>query len=95
MAGGGSKQCQIHTYTHTHTYTKSVPQGGWSLGQGSNAILTHVSVVPPLIKLMGYEHREDAMEGGGSKQCQIHTHTHTQRLSHRMDGDSSKDQTQS
>ena len=33
---------------------------------------------PPLIKLMGYEHREDAMGGGGSKQCQIHTHTHTE-----------------
>ena len=29
----------------------------------------------PLIKLMGYEHREDAVGGGGSKQCQIHTHT--------------------
>ena len=70
----------IHTHTHTHTHTKSVPQGGWSLGQGSNAILTHVSVVPPLIKLMGYEHREDAMEGGGSKQCQIHTHTHTKSV---------------
>ena len=24
---------------------------------------------PLLIKLMGYEHREDAMGGGGSKQC--------------------------
>ena len=31
----------------------------------------------PLIKLMGYEHREDAVGGGGSKQCQIHTRTHT------------------
>ena len=38
-----------HTQTHTHTYTNSVPrdtQGGWSLGQGSNATLTNVSVAP-------------------------------------------------
>ena len=35
--------------THTHTHTQSVPrdtQGGWNLGQGSDAILTHVSVAP-------------------------------------------------
>ena len=45
--GGGSRQWQIHT--HTHTYTQSVPhdtQAGWSLKQGSDAILTHVSVAP-------------------------------------------------
>ena len=68
-----------HTHAHTHTYSVlRDTQGGWSLGQGSDAILTHASVAPPLIKLMGYEHREDAMGGGGSKQCQIHTHTHTE-----------------
>ena len=32
---------------------------------------------PPLIKLMGYEHREDGVEGEGSRQWQTHTHTHT------------------
>ena len=37
---------------------------------------------PPLIKLIGYEHREDAVGGGGSRQWQIHTHTHTQSVSH-------------
>ena len=45
--GGGSRQWQIHT--HTHTYTQSVPrdtQDGWSLNQGSDAILTHGSVAP-------------------------------------------------
>ena len=44
---------------------------------GSVAILTHESVAPPLIKLMGYEHQEDAVGGGGSSQCQTHTHTNT------------------
>ena len=39
--------------------------------------MTHVSVAPPLIKLMGYEHREEAVGGEGSRQWQIHTHTHT------------------
>ena len=36
-------------YTHTHTYTQSVlrdTQDGWSLNQGSDAILTHGSVAP-------------------------------------------------
>ena len=42
---------------------------------GSVAILTHESVAPPLIKLMGYEHREDAEGGGGSTHWQRHTHT--------------------
>ena len=45
VGGGGSRQCQIHT----HTYTQSVPrdtQDGWSLGQGSDAILTQLSVAP-------------------------------------------------
>ena len=68
---------------NTHTYTQSVHRDtpdGWSLGQRSDAILTHVSVVPPIIKLMGYEHREDAMEGGEAnnvKYTHTHTHTHT------------------
>ena len=30
----------------------------------------------PIIKLMGYEHREDTDGGGGSRQWQIETHTH-------------------
>ena len=65
---------------HTHTLTHSVPrdtQGGWSLVQGWDAILTHVSVAPPPIKLMGYGHREDAVTSGGSRQWQTHTHTHS------------------
>ena len=34
-----------------------------------------MSVAPPLIKLMGYEHWGDAVGGGGSRQWQTHTHT--------------------
>ena len=68
----------------THTHTHSVPcdmQGGWSLGQGSNTILTNVGVAPLLIKSVGYEHREDALGGGGAgnvKHKHTYTHTHTQ-----------------
>ena len=68
-----------------NTHTQSVPRDtkdGWSLWQGSDAILTHVSVAPPLIKLMGYEHREDAVGGEGSRQWQTHTNTHTRTHTH-------------
>ena len=44
-AGGAGKD-----KTHTHTHTHSVPrdtQGGWRLVQGSDAILTHVSMAAP------------------------------------------------
>ena len=37
--------------------------------------MTHVDVAPPLIKLMGYEHLEDAV-GGGESGNGKHTHTH-------------------
>ena len=39
--------------------------------------LTHEGVPPTLIKLVSYEHQEDAVGGGGSMQWQTHTHTHT------------------
>ena len=67
-----------------HTHKHSVPRDakeGLSLGNGSDAHLTHISVTNPLIKLMGYEHREDALVGGGAgngKHTQTHTHAHTQ-----------------
>ena len=53
---------------------------------------------PPLIKLMGNEHREDAVGGGGSRQWQTHKNTRTHTVSlviHKMDGASVKDRTQS
>ena len=47
--------------THTHTRTHTLPrdtQDGLTLGQGSDALLTHVNVARPLFKFMGSEHRE-------------------------------------
>ena len=63
-----------------HTQTHIVPrdtQGGLSLGQGSDTIMTHVSVARPLIKSLGYEHRKDVSGGTGSRQWQTQTNTHT------------------
>ena len=78
MRGGGSRQCQ----THTHTQCPRDTQGGWSLGQGSDTILTNVGMAPPLIKSVGYEHREDAVgvreQAMSNTNTRTHTHTHTQ-----------------
>ena len=73
---------------HTHPRIHSVPrntQGGSSLGKKSDAILTHVSVARPIIKLMRYEHREDAVgvRGAGNEKHTKHTHTHTPHSVHR------------
>ena len=54
---------------------------------------------PPLIKLMNYEQREDAVGVGGAwnvNYTHAHTHTHTVSLvMHRVDGASRKDRTKS
>ena len=61
--------------------------------QVSNAILTYVGVVT----VLGYEHREDALSGGRSRQWQTHKHTHSQThthcvpVIHRVDGASGND----
>ena len=51
----------------------------------------------PLIKLMGYELREDAVGGEGSRQWQTHTCTHTYSVLRDTQGGWSirKDRTQS
>ena len=49
---------------------------------------------PTLIKLVSYEHLEEAVGGGGSKQWQTHTHT-VSPVIHRLDGASVNDRTQS
>ena len=72
---GGSMQWQTHTHTHTHSVTCDT-QKGWILGPRSDAVWTHVSMAHPLIKLTGYQHREDAVGGGGSRQGK-YTHTHS------------------
>ena len=61
--------------THTHSVPSDTP-GGFSFEQGSDAILAHVGVARPLIKLMGYEHREDAVGVGELAMTHTHTHTH-------------------
>ena len=53
----------------SNTQTHSVPgdtKGGWSLGQGSDTILTHAGVAPLLTNLLGYEHRDYAAGVGVS-----------------------------
>ena len=49
---------------------------------------------PPLIKLVGYEHRVDAVGGGGSRQWQTQTYT-VSPVIHRVDRASGNDRTQS
>ena len=62
---------------------------------GSYTRLTYVGV-PPLIKLMGIVHREDAVGGGGREHAVANTHTHTVLLViYWMDGASGENQTQS
>ena len=51
---------------------------------------------PPLIKLLGYEQREETVGVGGAWNVK-HTHTHTHTVSlviHRVDGTLGKDRTQ-
>ena len=83
-----------------HTDPHSVPrdtQDGLTLGQGSDAVLTHVSVARPLFKSMVYEHRKYVVGGGGSRQYQTHTNTHTHNVTRDTQGGWSlgKDRTQS
>ena len=49
---GGAGKANTHTHTHTH----SVPGhtgDGWSLGQGSNTVLTYVGVAPHKLNING------------------------------------------
>ena len=64
MRGGGSKQCQIHTHTHTVSFVIHRVVEPRSMIRSNHDTCRHGL---PLIKLMGYEHREDAVGGGGSK----------------------------
>ena len=89
---GDGKHTHTHTHTHTHSVTRDT-QGGWRLVQGSDAILTHVCLAPPLIKLMSYERPQDAVSLGGEGNGK---HTHTVSLvRHKVDVASGIDQTHS
>ena len=70
------EQARANTHTYTHSVHRDT-QDGWSLEQGSDTILTHVSLALQLIKLMGYEHRAVAVGGVGAGNGK-HTQTHTQ-----------------
>ena len=60
--------------THTHSVHRDTQDG--CLGKDRTQD-PHVGV-PPLIKLMGIEHREDTVGGGGREHAVANTHTHTQ-----------------
>ena len=72
MGGGGNRQCQ----THTHTVSPVIHTMDGASGNDRKQLDT-CRRSQPLIKLMGYEQREDAVGVGGSRQGK-HTHTHTQ-----------------
>ena len=74
---GGGEQTMSNTHTHTVSFVIHRVVEPRSMIRSNHDTCRHGL---PLIKLMGYEHREDAVGGGGSKQCQIHTHTHTQSV---------------
>ena len=76
---------------HTHSVHRDT-QGGWNLGQGSDPILTHVGVALPLIKLMGFELREEQWGAGVQARSNTHTHSHSVHVIHRVDGASGMDQ---
>ena len=65
-----------HTHTHTHCVPRDT-EGGWNPEQGIDHHIYTCWRGPPRIKLMDYEHREDAVRGGRNRQCQTHTHTHS------------------
>ena len=53
---GCGEQAMVNTHTHTHTNTHTVArdtQGGWSPEKGLDAILAHVGLALPLIKING------------------------------------------
>ena len=72
--GGGSWQRQTHTHTHTHTVSPVIHR---VVKPRSMIRCNHNTCKrgPPVIKLVGNEHLEDAVGVGGSKQWQTHTHT--------------------
>ena len=88
VEGGGREHAVANTHTHTHSVTRDILDG-WSLGRGSDTILTHVGVAPPLIKLMTM----NIVKTMWGEQARANTSTHTRTVSlviHRMDGASAR-----
>ena len=88
--GGRSMQCQTHTHKRIHSVPRDI-QGGWNLGQGSDANLAHVSVALPLIKLMGFELREAQWGARVQARSNTNTHSHSVHVIPRVDGASGMD----
>ena len=90
VVGGAGNSTHTQRYLHTHTHT------GWMEPQAM--IGSHIDTCRrglPLLRILGYEHRKDAVRCGGSRQWQTHTHTPTVSLViHSVDGASGKDQSQ-
>ena len=71
--------------SNTHTQTNKECPTGWmepraKIGRNLDTCMCG----PPLMELMGYEHRGDAVGVGGAgngKHLPTHTHTHIQRPS--------------
>ena len=81
MGGEGSRQWQTHKHTHTQTVSPVI----YRVVEPRAMIRSNHDTCrrgPPLIKLMGYKHREDAVGGGGNRQWQTHTNTHTYTHTH-------------
>ena len=70
-AGNGK---YTHTHTHTHTKCPSFYTGWMEPRARMGRNLDTRKRGSTLIKLVGYEHRVDALGGSGSKQWQTHTH---------------------
>ena len=89
VGGGGSK----HWQTHTHTVSPVIHR---VVKPRAMIRCNHDTCKrgPTLIKLVGYEHLEKALGGGGSKHWQTHTHTMSPVI-HRVDGASGNDRKQS
>ena len=75
VGGGRTRQGQTHTQCRHSVHRDT--QGGWSLGQGSNGILTHESVALPQIKYRWSLNIGSTLWGVGEAGNIKHTHTHT------------------
>ena len=64
--GGANNVKYTHTHTHTHTH-KECPTGWMEPRAKIGRNLDTCMHGPPLIELMGYEHRGDALGVGGSR----------------------------
>ena len=69
--GGAGNGKRTHTRCPTRLTVRIEPRAMI----GSN--LDTCRRAPLVIKLMGYELREDAVRGGGSRKCHTHIHTHS------------------